>query len=107
MAIVSANVRLKNATHSHIGWTEGVEERVRAICEKGVLHPLESLPLEEPQQVTIMIADLSGSHEHELLASPEEWAEAANDSISLDEVRQELSTIRGSLSEIVEERRER
>ena len=33
--------------------------------------------------------------------SPEEWAEAVHDDISLDEVRQALSTIPGSLSEAV------
>ena len=45
---------------------------------------------------------------HPLLVSSEEWAEAANDDIGLDEVRRALSTIRGSLSEaVLEERRER
>ena len=33
--------------------------------------------------------------------TPEEWAEAAHDDISLDEVRRALSTIPGSLSEAV------
>jgi len=33
--------------------------------------------------------------------TPEEWAEALHDDISLDEVRQALSAIPGSLSEAV------
>jgi hypothetical protein len=33
--------------------------------------------------------------------TPEEWAEANHDDISLDEVRRALSTIPGSLSEAV------
>ena len=33
--------------------------------------------------------------------TPEEWSEAVHDDISLDEVRQALSTIPGSLSEAV------
>lgn len=68
----------------------------------GVLQPLESIPLEERQQVTVIIADptvvtqdLAGYF------TPKEWAEAANDDISLDEVRRALSTISGSLSEAV------
>ncbi len=33
--------------------------------------------------------------------SPEEWAEAAHDDISLDDVKRALSTISGSLSDTV------
>jgi predicted DNA-binding antitoxin AbrB/MazE fold protein len=80
-----------------------MEKTVQAVYEKGVLHPLEPLPLAERQQVTVTIADA-----HPLLASPEAWAEAARDDVGLDEVRRALSTIRGSLSEaVLEARRER
>jgi hypothetical protein len=42
------------------------------------------------------------------MVSPEEWSDAAQDDISLDEVRRALATIDGSLSEaVLEERRER
>ena len=68
----------------------------------GALQPLESLSLEEKQQVTVTISeptnvgqDLAGYF------TPEEWAEAVHDDISLDEVRRALSTIPGSLSEAV------
>ena len=68
----------------------------------GVLHPLETVPLEDRQQVTVTESDLTTVSQH--LAgyfTPEEWAEAAHDDISLDEVRRALSTISGSLSEAV------
>jgi hypothetical protein len=86
-----------------------MEKTVQAVYENGVLHPLEPLPLEERQQVTVTISEATGmSPDHPLLISPEEWAAAANDDIGLDEVRRALSTIQGSLSEaVLEERRER
>lgn len=86
-----------------------MEKTVQAVYEQGVLHPLEPLPLEERQQVTVTISEATGmSPDHPLLISPEEWAAAANDDIGLDEVRRALSTIQGSLSEaVLEERRER
>ena len=79
-----------------------MEKIVQAVYKDGVLEPLEAVPLEERQQVTVTISaptlvtqDLAGYF------TPEEWAEAAHDDISLDEVRQALSTISGSLSEAV------
>ena len=86
-----------------------MEKTVQAVYENGVLHPLEPLPLEERQQVTVTISEAKRiAYDHPLLVSPEEWAEAAKDDISLDEVRRALSTIQGSLSEaVLEERRER
>ncbi len=82
-----------------------MEKTVQAVYENGALHPLEPLSLEERQQVTITVLD---TLVHPLLASPEEWAQSANDDISLDEVRKALSTMRGSLSgAILQERRER
>jgi predicted DNA-binding antitoxin AbrB/MazE fold protein len=82
---------------------------VRAIYEGGVLRPLEPIPLEDRQEVTVTISDEGDmSRDHPLLASSDEWAAAARDDISLDEVRDALSTIRGSLSEaIIDERRDR
>ena len=86
-----------------------MEKTVQAVYEDGVLRPLEPIPLEERQEVTVTISDQGYiPRDHPLLASPEEWAEAAADEISLDEVRRALSTIRGSLSEaVIEERRDR
>jgi predicted DNA-binding antitoxin AbrB/MazE fold protein len=86
-----------------------MEKTVQAVYEGGVLRPLEPVPLEDRQEVTVTISD-EGSipRDHPLVASSDEWASAAGDHISLDEVRRALSTIRGSLSEtIIDERRDR
>ena len=82
---------------------------VQAVYEDGVLRPLEPVPLEDRQEVTVTISDEGNIvRNHPLLASAEEWADAAGDPISLDEVRRALATIRGSLSEaVIEERRDR
>ena len=86
-----------------------MEKTVQAVYEGGVLRPLEPVPLEDRQEVTITISDEGDIlRNHPLLASADEWASAAGDDISLDEVRRALSTIRGSLSEtIIDERRDR
>ena len=86
-----------------------MEKTVQAVYEDGVLRPLEPIPLEDRQEVTVTISDEGNiPRNHPLVASPDEWADAAGDSISLDEVRTALATIRGSLSEaVIEERRDR
>jgi len=79
-----------------------MEKRLQAIYQNGVLRPLQALPLKEEQQVTVTLTDpvLSGD-EVAGYFSPEEWAEALQDEISLEEVRQAMSTMSGSLSEAV------
>ena len=79
-----------------------MEKRLQVVYKDGVLQPLEAVPLEDSQQATVTIhdptdigQDLAGYF------TPEEWAEAAQDDISLDEVRRALSTISGSLSDAV------
>jgi len=86
-----------------------MEKTVQAVYENGALHPLEPLSLRERQQVTLTVSDaVEIPSNHPLLVSPDEWAETGSDDISLDEVRQALSTISGSLSEaVINERRER
>ncbi len=77
--------------------------------KNGVLQPLEPLPFEERQQVTVTITD-PATVDQDVAGyfSPEEWAEAAQDDISLDDVRRALSTISGSLSDaVVASRQER
>jgi hypothetical protein len=60
------------------------------------------VPLEKRQQTTVTKSGPSiVSHDLAGYFTPEEWAEAAHDGISLDEVRLALSTISGSLSEAV------
>jgi hypothetical protein len=70
---------------------------------------LEPLQLGERQQVTLTISEgIDVSPNHALLVSPDEWSYAAQDDISIEEVRQALATIHGSLSQaVLEERRER
>ena len=79
-----------------------MDKSLQAVYRDGVLQLLESLPLEESQQVTVTISDPTNAGQ-DLAAyfTPEEWAEAVHDDISLDEVRRALSTIPGSLSEAV------
>jgi predicted DNA-binding antitoxin AbrB/MazE fold protein len=86
-----------------------MEKTVQAVYEDGVLRPLEPILLEERQEVTVTISDQGNiPRDHPLLASSDEWANAAGDQVSLDEVRHALATIRGSLSEaVMEERRDR
>ena len=86
-----------------------MEKTIQAVYEGGVLRPLEPIPLGDRQEVTVTISDEGNiPRDHPLLASPDEWADAAGDDISLDEVRRALSTVRGSLSEtIIDERRDR
>jgi predicted DNA-binding antitoxin AbrB/MazE fold protein len=79
-----------------------MEKRLQAVYKDGVLQPLESLELEDKQQVTVTITDANTVGED--LAgyfSSVEWAEAAHDDVSLDEVRQALSGISGSLADAV------
>jgi len=79
-----------------------MQKRLQAVYKDGVLQPLEALPLEDKQQVTVTITDPSTVGQDVAgYFSPEEWAEAAQDDISLDEVRRALSTISGSLSDAV------
>jgi len=79
-----------------------MERRLQAVYKDGVLQPLEALPLQDKQQVTVTITDpATVGQDVAGYFSPEEWAEAAHDDISLDEVRRALSTISGSLSDAV------
>ncbi len=77
-----------------------MEKTLQAVYKDGVLHPLEALPLEERQQVTVTITDVTTAGQDVAgYFTHEEWAEAAHDDVTL--VRRALSTISGSLSEAV------
>jgi len=79
-----------------------MEKRLQAVYKDGVLQPLEALELEDKQQVTVTITDATPVGEDVAgYFSPEEWAEASREDISLDEVRRALSPISGSLSDAV------
>jgi predicted DNA-binding antitoxin AbrB/MazE fold protein len=79
-----------------------MSKQIEAIYENGVLRPLEPLSLDEHQRVTITIAEDGG--EEEDLFDPEftRWcAEQSKNAPSLEEVRQTLSKIRGSMADVV------
>ena len=77
-------------------------KRLRAVYQDSVFQPLEPVPLEEQQQVMLTITDATiiGQDVRDYF-TPEEWERAEHDNVSLEEVRQALSTISGSLSEAV------
>ena len=85
------------------------KKTVQAVYENGVLRPLEPVLLDNRQEVTVTASnEVDIPRDHPLVVSPDEWADAAGDFISLDEVRSALATIRGSLSEaVIDERRDR
>jgi predicted DNA-binding antitoxin AbrB/MazE fold protein len=71
-----------------------------AVYENGVLRPLENLTLPDMQHVLVTISgapatadDVAGYFE------PEEWEAAKHDDIILQEVRQALSSVPGSLAD--------
>lgn len=66
-----------------------MEKKLQAIYKDGVLRPLEPLPLEDMQQVTITISDSPATDDNLAVGyfTPEVWAAASRDDIGLDEVR--------------------
>ena len=76
-----------------------MEKRLQAVYKNGVLQPLEALPLEENQPGSVG-QEIAGYF------SPEEWAQAAQDTVTLEEGRRALATISGSLSDAVIAQRE-
>ena len=79
-----------------------MEKIIQAVYKDGVLQPDEPLSLAEMQRVSVIIndspvvdGDVAGYF------APEEWAAAALDPISWDDVKRALSGISGSLSEAV------
>jgi predicted DNA-binding antitoxin AbrB/MazE fold protein len=68
---------------------------LQAVYEKGVLRPLEPLPLKEHQQVTVTVSD---QEDDRLDATFLRYLETqADDSVSLEQVRAALAKIPGSL----------
>jgi predicted DNA-binding antitoxin AbrB/MazE fold protein len=73
-----------------------------AIYENGVLRPVEALSLPDRTHVIVTVDQISTiASDPSGYFSPEEWEAALHDDISLDEVRQALSSIEGSLSDAV------
>jgi predicted DNA-binding antitoxin AbrB/MazE fold protein len=84
-----------------------MEKTFEAVYEHGVLRPLEALRLPNKSHVMVTIASVADNG-HDLAGyfSAEEWAAATKDPISLEEVRQALASIPGSLADTVAASRE-
>ena len=79
-----------------------MSKQIEAIYEHGVLRPLEPLSLDEHQRVTITIAEDSGEEEDLFDPAFTQWcAEQSRSAPSLEEVRQVLSKIQGSMADVV------
>ena len=86
-----------------------MEKKLQAVYKDGALQPLETLPLEEMQQVTITVSD-TPLIDNDLPGyfSPEEWDLAARDNVTWDDARRALAKISGSLSDaVIAQRQER
>ena len=86
-----------------------MEKKLQAVYKDGALQPLEALPLEEMQQVTITVSD-TPLIEDDLPGyfSPDEWDLAARDNVTWEDARQALAKISGSLADaVIAQRQER
>lgn len=85
-----------------------MDKTFQAVFESGVLRPLEPLGLNDREVLTLVVAERSGLSavdddwediiDHEALLTAELESEGE---ISLEELRERLSTIRGSMSDVV------
>jgi predicted DNA-binding antitoxin AbrB/MazE fold protein len=84
---------------------------IEAVYENGVLRPLESVDLRERERVTLVLQRLStapGEEDWLDVECMQQSAQEADDSISLESVREALSKIPGSLTaDFVVEREDR
>jgi predicted DNA-binding antitoxin AbrB/MazE fold protein len=79
-----------------------MSKQIEAIYENGVLRPLEPLDLDEYQRVTITVADEGEGEEDLFDPAFTRWcAEQSRNAPSLEEVRQALAKIRGSMADVV------
>jgi len=79
-----------------------------AVYEEGVLRPLEPLALEEHQRVTIIISENCDALDGLEDAAFRAWCaqEAGDDVPSIEEVRQSLSSIQGSMVDVIRAERD-
>jgi predicted DNA-binding antitoxin AbrB/MazE fold protein len=88
-----------------------MSKRLEAVYENGVLRPLESLDLREHQRVTVVVSEKPVTSPEEAWLDVECWqrcATEADESISLEAVREALSKIPGSLTaDFIAEREDR
>lgn len=78
---------------------------LQAVYEKGVLRPLEPLPFQEQQQVTVTVSDVT---EGDWLDSAflRHLETQADDNVTLEQVRSTLAKIPGSLADDFHRERE-
>jgi predicted DNA-binding antitoxin AbrB/MazE fold protein len=80
---------------------------LQAIYENGVLRPLEPLPLEEHQRVTVTVSDPAERWlDREYMERVKKDAAALGPAPSLEEIRRVLSKIPGKLSDDMRAERE-
>lgn len=88
-----------------------MSKRLEAVYENGVLRPLEPLDLPEHQPVTVVVSEEPVTSPEEEWLDVECWqqcAAEADESISLEAVREALSKIPGSLTaDFIAEREDR
>jgi predicted DNA-binding antitoxin AbrB/MazE fold protein len=70
---------------------------LEAVYERGILRPVEPLRLDEHQHVSVIILDIAYDGEELQFAPREEFEALADYTITLEDVRKELSRIPGSL----------
>ncbi|MGH7870112.1 MAG: antitoxin family protein [Candidatus Dormibacteraceae bacterium] len=79
-----------------------MEKRFQAVYKGGALLPEGPLHLAEMQRVTVTITEPTSLDDNLTgYFTPEQWAAAANDPVTWGDVRQALSDISGSVSNMV------
>ena len=83
-------------------------KQLEAVYEEGVLRPLEPLELEEHQRVTITIRETGDALDDLDDVDFRQWCaqEAGEDVPSIEEVRQALSSICGSMVDVIRAERD-
>lgn len=82
-------------------------KQFEAVYEDGVLRPLEDPQLRNNQHVTVSVLERSlDGQDMSGYFSPQEWETAIGDTVTLEQVRQALSSIPGCLSDAVSASRE-
>jgi len=84
-----------------------MEKKLQAVYTEGVLRLEEPLQLKEMQQVVVTVSDLPAVDDDlSGYFTPEEWAKAARDPVTWEDVKQALSKISGCLSDTVTAQRQ-
>jgi predicted DNA-binding antitoxin AbrB/MazE fold protein len=87
---------------------EYMMRKLQAVYEKGVLRPVEPLPLDENQLVSVILLDDIDSDEDLQFEAPYRFEPLADHDVSLQAVRAALSKIPGPLdADFLVERNER